>query len=310
MTPPDQSAPARAEAERLAALYRLRLLDTAPSPDFDAVVSLASRYFDCPVVMLLLVDRDRQWAKAVHGRLPGWQGPRQHSICHWTIQGEDVLTVEDLHLDPRFRDLPEKSGLPDLRFYAGLPLPVEGQNVGTLCLLDSRPRRFGEADRQALRQFGLLAQGLLLAQSQARRAETAWQESRTLAALSARKTRLLQQTERLAQLGGWELDAQGRGPLWSDEVFRIHELPFGAPISLPDSLLHYPPGDRERVAAAVSAILEQGQTAELEADFVTAKGRLRRVRISGEPERDQHGQVVRAVGLIQDITEAWQLRQR
>lgn len=309
MTPPDRSSPLRAEADRLAALHRLRLMDTAPSPDFDAVVALAARHFDCPLAMLILVDRDRQWAKATYG-VPGWDSPREHSVCHWTIQGEDVLAIEDLQRDPRFHNLPAVTGSPGLRFYAGLPLPVEGSNIGTLCLLDRQPRRFGEAERDALRQFGLLAQGLLLAQSQARRAEAAAQETRSLAALSARKTRLLQQTERLAQLGGWELSRQGDGPLWSDEVFRIHELPFGHPVTITGALLHYPPGDRERVAAAIEAIFAEGRTAELEADFVTATGRLRRIRLSGEPERDQQGQVVRAVGLIQDITEAWQLRQR
>ncbi|WBV44742.1 bifunctional diguanylate cyclase/phosphodiesterase [Pseudoroseomonas cervicalis] len=290
-------------------MHRLRLLDTPPSPDFDAVVALAARFFDCPVALLMLVDRERQWAKAAFG-VPGWESRREHSVCHWTIQGDDVLAIEDLQRDLRFRDVPEISGGLGMRFYAGLPLPVEGRNIGTLCLLDRQPRPFGEAQRQALRQFGLLAQGLLLAQSQARRAEAAGQETRSLAALSARKTRLLQQTERLAQLGGWELDRNGGGPLWSDEVFRIHELPFGHPITLSGALLHYPPGDRERVAAAINAIFEQGRTAELEADFVTATGRLRRIRLSGEPERDQQGRVARAVGLIQDITEAWQLRQR
>ncbi|MCQ4159714.1 EAL domain-containing protein [Roseomonas sp. GC11] len=300
--------PEATEAARLAALRSLHLLDTPSAPDFEALVALVARHFGCPIAMISLLDENRQWFKAVRG-LAVRELPRHGSFCDRAIQGSEALVVEDARQDPRFRDSPLVTGAPYYRFYAGEPLPVEGRNVGTLCLVDHAPRWLDAAQRRDLRDFGLLARALLRAHAEARRAEAALKEARRHAALSSRKARLLQQTERLALLGGWEVDPESSQILWSDEVYRIHERPLGSAISIPEALLHYLPQDRAHLAEGLRRLLAEGEPMRHECDFITAQGRQRRVRIVGECERDGSGHA-RAVGMMQDITESWQMRQR
>lgn len=145
------------EAERLAALYRLEVLDTPAEEAFDRVVHLAAAVFAMPTALISLVDRDRQWFKAVHG-LGVRETPRDAAFCAHAILRGEVCQVSDAQDDPRFADNPLVTGAPHIRFYAGAPLRTEdGYNIGTLCLIDYVPRPdFGPAQREALARLAAL----------------------------------------------------------------------------------------------------------------------------------------------------------
>ncbi|MEZ4382638.1 MAG: PAS domain S-box protein [Nannocystaceae bacterium] len=113
--------------------------------------------------------------------------------------------------------------------------------------------------------------------------------------------RLLQQTGRLARIGGWELDVASGRILWSDEVYRIHEVPVGEAVALESALDFYPPAARTAVKRALDRAARDGGAWDLEVPFVIASGRQRFVRVVGEAERDGDA-VVRLFGTIQDIT--------
>jgi len=140
------------ESARLEALYSYRILDTPQERDFDELVKLAAHVCQMPVALVSLVDRDRQWFKGRFG-LDISQTPRQVSFCEHTIRNpSEILEVRNAAHDPRFSDNPLVTGGPKFRYYAGAPLvSPEGQALGTLCVLDSRPRRLGEPQKEALR---------------------------------------------------------------------------------------------------------------------------------------------------------------
>ncbi|WP_254274162.1 PAS domain S-box protein [Haloarcula marina] len=120
-----------------------------------------------------------------------------------------------------------------------------------------------------------------------------------------RTQHLLQQTERLANLGGWELDVRnGDGPTlhWTDEVYRIHDLPTDADVTLDDAIDFYHPDDRERVREGVERALESAEQYDVEARLITATGRNRWVWAIGDPVVVD-GDVVAVRGSVQDITE-------
>ncbi len=149
------------EAERLAALRALNLLDTPPEDRFDRITRLATRVFDVPISMVSFVDVDRQWFKSCVG-LSVRETPRTVSFCAHAIQHEDAFVVEDAHADPRFQDNPLVTGKPHIRFYAGQPLMTfEGYRVGTLCVIDRKPRTFDDADRAALHDLAALVENEL-----------------------------------------------------------------------------------------------------------------------------------------------------
>lgn len=134
------------EAQRLRALRELLILDTPPEERFDRIAAFAAREFDVPMALVSLVDRDRQWFKSNFG-LEDRETPRDTSFCGHAISERDALVVPDALEDPRFCDNPMVVGKPHIRFYAGcvLRLPY-GQVVGTLCVLDRRPRSFDRLD--------------------------------------------------------------------------------------------------------------------------------------------------------------------
>ncbi len=138
---------------RIAALHRLNVLDTAAEKPFEKIVTLVRTVLAVPIATVSLVDRDRQWFKAQRG-LDRQETPRAISFCTHTIQQREPLIVEDAHLDPRFATSPMVVGPPHIRSYAGIPLRTpEGYNVGSLCAMDTRPRRFSPADIAILSNF-------------------------------------------------------------------------------------------------------------------------------------------------------------
>ena len=138
---------------RVAALRRLDVLDTAVEEPFEKIVTLVRTVLAVPVATVTLVDRDRQWFKARRG-MEQSETPRAVSFCTHTIQQRDPLIIENALADPRFAESPLVVGPPYVRSYAGIPLRTpEGYNVGALCAMDTRPRRFSPADIAILSNF-------------------------------------------------------------------------------------------------------------------------------------------------------------
>lgn len=134
------------EKPRLAALRRLRVLDTPPEERFDRITRIAQRLFKVPTVLVSLVEDKRQWFKSCQG-LDATETSRDCSFCAHAILGDDIMVVPDAKEDPRFHDNVLVVGAPHIRFYAGCPLKMPGgYKAGTLCLIDSKPRALSPAD--------------------------------------------------------------------------------------------------------------------------------------------------------------------
>ncbi len=146
------------EAERLADLRALKILDTPPEERFDRIVRLARRVFDVPIAYIALVADDRQWFKAKCGLAFDSTG-RDESFCGHTILQNRALVVPDTLEDERFRDNPLVVNPPHLRFYAGHPLKgPAGHNVGTICIAAPVPRQPTSAELGTLAELATLAE--------------------------------------------------------------------------------------------------------------------------------------------------------
>ena len=150
------------ESQRLDALRACAVLDTPPEARFDRLTWLAARLFDVPIALVSLIDAERQWFKSRVG-LDATQTGRDISFCGHAILSPEILEIPDALLDARFADNPLVTGAPGIRFYAGAPLRVGGDHlVGTLCLIDTRPRQLDDAQRQSLRDLADCVQDELL----------------------------------------------------------------------------------------------------------------------------------------------------
>jgi PAS domain S-box-containing protein len=156
------------EAERLADLYDYGLLDTPAEQVFDEIAALAASICGTPYAAITLIDRDRQWFKAVHG-LRATQTARDESVCGHAILERELFEIGDLQSDERFADNPFLNGDPKLRFYSGTPLAsARGNAIGMLCVLDSQPRALSGAQRQSLRQLADVLMAVMEAGRQTR----------------------------------------------------------------------------------------------------------------------------------------------
>ncbi|TLX65005.1 histidine kinase, partial [Stutzerimonas nosocomialis] len=142
------------ESSRLAALLRYEILDTPDEEAFDDFTQLAAQFCGTPIALISLIDERRQWFKSRVG-LDVSETPREISFCTHTIQGNDVFEVPDATRDPRFANNPLVTDAPDIRFYAGAPLTTpDGFNLGTLCVIDRKPRQLNDQQRDALERLG------------------------------------------------------------------------------------------------------------------------------------------------------------
>jgi len=155
MQPP---ATPRDERTRLETLRSLKLLDTSPSERFDRLTRIARRMFGVPISLVSLVDDNRQWFKSRQG-LDATETPRDISFCGHAILDDDIFIVPDATKDNRFVDNPLVTDNPNIRFYAGVPLRVSnGSKIGTLCIIDEKPREFSEEDLELLRDLAEMVQ--------------------------------------------------------------------------------------------------------------------------------------------------------
>jgi diguanylate cyclase (GGDEF)-like protein/PAS domain S-box-containing protein len=291
--PPDESA-------RLAALARYEILDTPTEPAFDRLTRLAARLLDVPIALVSLVDEERQWWKARLG-LPGVETPRDDAFCAHAILGREPLVVADAARDERFARNPLVTGAPHIRAYAGAPLVTpDGHRIGTLCVIDRRPRDFSPEQVAVLADLSSLVMDELELRLQRRLAVEGAQQARQ----SVEEMRILFEH---APLALWTLDPEGIVLSWN----RAAEQAFGWTAA--EAVGHFLPtvGPAERASYDELA----RELARERSARVVERKRLRKdgspidVRLAVSPLFDDQDRLRGFLSIAQDVTEELRLRE-
>ncbi|TDR42003.1 GAF domain-containing protein [Tahibacter aquaticus] len=150
------------EPARQRALDTYRVVDSLPEAAYHDIVSLASTLCNTPIALVSLVDRERQWFKASHG-LGATGTRRDEAFCNYAIDAPtQLMEVPDARGDTRFAGNPLVTGDLSIRFYAGMPLVTEaGAAIGTVCVLDNKPRELDARQRAGLQALARLTMTLL-----------------------------------------------------------------------------------------------------------------------------------------------------
>lgn len=200
------------EVHRLKVLWQYDVLDTVPEEVFDDLTDLAAHICEAPIALISLVDEDRQWFKSRVG-LSIAETSRDISFCEHAILKSDLFIVPDATKDPRFKNNPLVTGKDRIRFYAGAPLVTpDGCALGTLCVLDKKPRQLRPEQQQALRVLAHHVVSQLELRRHARELaaarENGSQQKTELARANAEIARLRKQLARFTRAGGGATQAR------------------------------------------------------------------------------------------------------
>ncbi len=158
------------EAARIEVLQKYDILDTPPDGRFDRITRLAARLLNVPIAIVSLVDTDRIWFKSKFG-VELQEVDREPGLCASAILSDELYTVEDARKDPRTLANPLVAGEFGLQFYCAVPLnTVEGYNLGTFCVLDTKPRSLSHTEKEILRDLAGLVMDQMELQLEARTA--------------------------------------------------------------------------------------------------------------------------------------------
>ena len=148
------------EEERVHELYSLNILDSPLDERFERITRLAKQLFNVPVAAISLIDERRQWFKSVQGldTFPLTETPRDISFCAYAILQDDIFIIPDTSKDSRFKNNPFVTGEAHVRFYAGFPISSNHHKLGTMCIIDTKPRTFTPEQYSFLKDLGALAE--------------------------------------------------------------------------------------------------------------------------------------------------------
>jgi len=264
--------------------------------DFEALTSLAASLFGSPSAYISLVGAERQQFRSCRG-LELEETPVSLSFCAYTIGQPGLMVVEDAASDARFSGIPFVTGAPFIRFYAGAPITVRGQRIGTLCVVDSEPHGYpAPSQLEQLANLALLAASLMDLKETKRKGERAQrdllrEEKRHALALKA------------SSVASWVWHVR-TGKIECDDLLpRLFDLPPAGRITASDIFRRVDPRDARKTEERLREALAS------EEDYV-AEFRLRRSSpprwIAGRGrvvERDEAGKPLLIIGVNFDISE-------
>ena len=284
------------ERARLESLASYNILDSAPEHEYDDIVQRAAALCECPISTVTLVDRHRQWFKASVG-LDIRETERDIALCDHTIRGTGPLIIPDTLRDDRFAANPVVTDTNGIRFYAGTPLlSSENQVLGTLCVMDYRPRNLSDAQANYL---ALLADQVMM-HLELRRQNLKLQNTIDEQERSQRLTGI---AGRLARVGAWSVDVASGRVTMSPEILALHGLGNDTRLTLNECLSFYGQEDKAKIQALFAACVNEGIPYDEELQVLDTSGQAFWVRALGEPVFDDAGQVIRVDGAFQDISE-------
>ena len=278
------------EKTRLASLHALNILDSEPEATYDGLVEVAAAVCEAPISLISLIDTNRQWFKANAGLKSTSETPRDVAFCSHTIKDvKDILEIPDATADPRFSQNPLVTGEPNIRFYAGAKLSLSnGATVGTLCVIDRKPKQLTDKQRLVLSNLANAVVDLLEARGIAE--QLAVSESRLRGLCDA------------APLGIFGSDQTGACDYTNMQCQNLlgrsaqQLLGHGWQESLHDD-------DKEEVLKQLRNTLEKQSTFNEEFRIVDNHGATRHVRSIAAPIFSAKGILSGTIGILEDTTK-------
>lgn len=286
------------EDRRLACLARLNL-GAIPDPAiFSRIAELTAETLKCPVSLVSIVEKDRQWFLGNKG-FDLNETPIGVSFCAFCIRDEVPMLVRDARNDTRFANNSLVTSAPFIRSYLGVPIRYEtGELLGTLCAISPQPDAFS---RDQIKPLELLAE--LVEQNIILHART--RDLRRSHAALREAEKVFRHAEQAANIGSWRVDIRTNSLHWSRQAHIIHGLDAAhGPVGVEEAINFYSEKERGLVLSRLREAIEHGTAMQFETQIRRKDGSSRRVRVIGE-RIDRDGEPSSVAGIVQDCTEEY-----
>lgn len=247
---------------------------------------MAALICDVPISLVSLVDKDRQWFKSRHG-LDAKETPRSIAFCSYAILESKTFYVPNADADKRFFDNPLVMSDPSVKFYAGVPLELEpGVRLGTLCVIDTKPRELSNEQLEALECLGRQVTYLLdLRLKNSRLNQIKDKQTLNLKEMRGEleTKKMLERTQQAAKIGSWQVDLNNNKCYWSSMTYKIHEEDPSKEIYIEDGINYFAEMYIPIVRKCIDAAINNGKSWDEELQIKTAQGNSKWVRAIGNP---------------------------
>ncbi len=290
---------------RFKELSRYDILDTPREQEFDDIATLASQICDTPISLVTLLAKDRQWFKANIGLTKWSETSLEVSFCKHAIENpEQVYIVSDARTDKRFYQNDLVTNEPHIVFYAGAPIiSPEGVPLGSLCVIDHKPRELSDIQIKSLRLLSKQLTKLL-------ELKLALKQERIFRDWETDKAHFYEQAKRQGKIGGWEIDIESSTVYWTSIIKEILEVDQSFSPDIESFRKFFCSGAGYNNFLKSSAdLMAHGRMYDIEVEVVTAKGNPKWIRIIGD-RMEYQPNVFKYFGSFQDVTDHVTLRNK
>lgn len=282
------------EKERLAALDSYEIIGAIESDDYDFLTQIAAQICNTKIALISLVTEDKQWFLSHHG-IETRETPREISFCgHAINHPNEIFIVENASKDDRFFDNPLVTAGPKVNFYAAMPLVNEnGFALGTICVIDTVAHQLTQKQITALKMLAKQVIKLLSLR------KTTLQLNKQNLELK-KITELFKESEQINHIGAWEMDVSTGQTIWTDEVYKIHDIQKDTKHKQVESF--YAEKDRIAILSAIEEAAITKKNFVITSKLITPKNNLKWIRLSGK-SWIENNKLTKVIGTVQDITE-------
>lgn len=311
------------DAERVRILQRYKILNTPSEKAFDSIVALTANIFQVPIALISIIDVNKVFLKANIGMGKVKSTPRKNSLCSFAILSPEITVFEDALKEPCLLANPVITGKLGLKFYAGAPIiSHDGFTIGTLCIIDKKPREFSEQNASVLKNLATIVMeqielrlsaieevnkqvesNIEVALSNKELAATQDELRRTVSELSESEVRT-QAAIAVARMGIWSVEPLSKKVIFSAQSQKLHGLPNDFILTIDRVILLIDPEHRERVSNSLNKSLENNENFNEEYLIHPMNGGgAKWLKSSGKNCFTKNGELLNFTGTITDITE-------
>ncbi|RFC55288.1 PAS domain S-box protein [Brumimicrobium aurantiacum] len=279
------------ESERLKELESHQIIGLDENPDFDFITSMAAEICGVKVSLISLITEDKQWFLSHYG-IDIKETLKKYSFCAHAINTPNSpFIIEDARSDERFHDNPFTAGDPHIVFYVGIPLvTANGYPLGSLCAIDDTPKKLNKLQLEKLKKLAKQTVNLIESRKKSIKLDNLNTELE-------KKNKLLLETQKANNIGIWELDIATGKTIWSDFVYKIHEVPMDFDHNKVKAIEFYHPDYRPIISNAITECISKDKSFIITCQIITAKDRLIWVKVTGRKVDNK------LIGSFQDISD-------